>query len=1167
MIHIQKNEFDFQAEQEAFVQTLYGGWDAFHRTAFEKVVEEVLSRYDPPDEWIRIETLDLDLGTLAETDFYEQFPRVLARKLDEAFAACLARRESHPEDIQVIPIKQSCVDKFVFYLLNGYLPWDEENRPWVLSDLLAEIIHSDATSLLRWLRAEGGRLAVRERLVFQLSDTDLQRLTPQVVPSDAPFIHAYVRFLVDSHQRLHRPHLTAQDYRNGVWFVVWTYLLAESKGYYSRKQLILYTLRELSARYAIPFETLLEWLTAGLQEWTAVRGAIPELLLILADINEERKTPVEEISADRHFSSKELSALLSRPGAFRHLFKDVSEEGFYVYVRQAIPSEQLFVIRYAQALEKEKERGMLEGKAGEEFRLVKWEFIFVVILHAPAGTFSRLQFVYSVLQRLAAHYGLRVIDLLSYFYRSLASGEVRADSRIKEVIYALFLEYHALSFVPDPSSSQRVPGVFPADVKETLADIHLCRLFLRPLPEEKIYRLVEGIIPAESPFIVQYARFLDQGKDRNALEGKAGEEFRILKWEFIFLFLFGAPLSYFSRKRFARSVLQQLAAHYNLTAADLILFFYKQLQTEEGKAPFEIREIIFFLYEEMEKESPESLLTQRVSGETARFRLEKLIREGRIESAADSISADDLYRYVRQISRTAPTVLMEIIETLREAPTAVREVKPAGCGRVFAFLLHFAIRYYGLAFSRKGELVKLLEEIETRRRSGNASLLRLLLYYCLQDRMPAFQKMLDELLLPSGNASPAAEEEIEKEPGKGSAEKAAEAAEIEAAQTPEQRTEGDGKKRFEENAIENQREKAPGQTGKRTDRETGEGKLVGAVEKTARAQLVPREDERTAPGFREPDKEATTATITVTAMATGIEADGEAEKKDACRTADPMVFPYHRLQKQASAALRSVIEDVLYILSLLRTQIEESVWVSLLVDLADGAYRYYSRAAFLQLFWDRIKDKLTVDQQQLVWQTVRTHRGVVPAWEEVLKKEEQTVLSAGEKPESVSVYVRNAGLMLLAPFFPRLFDKMDLLDEKKRLSERASKIKAIYAMQYLATGEEKLPEYELFLNKLLTGYEPENSFPAFDGIEEKDRQVLVSLLDGVRQNWSQMKNTSVEGFRTSFLRRDGVLEEQEDYWLLTVDPRAYDLLLDTLPWSYSPVKFQWMTKPVYVKWI
>lgn len=1363
MITIQKNEFEFEAENEVFVRTLYGQWDTFHRTCFEQVVDEVLSRYDTPDELIRIEALHLDLGTLTEAEFYEQFPRRLAQQLDETFAAFLARKDTHPGDIKIIPIKQSLLDQFSLYLLKGYLPWEEESRRWNLSDLVEEIIRSDAGGLLRLLQAEGGKTSVRERLVFQFPDADLQRLTEIIVPSDAPFINAYAGFLIDSHRRLQRPNLTLRDFRDGVWLVIWAYLLAESKGYYSRKQLVGYTLQGLSARYAIPLDTLLDWMTAGLEEWGAVRLAVPELLVILSEIREEHKADSTEAAAIRS-TSKVWIALLSVADSCRRFLRNLREEQIYAYVRVVIPSEEVFVIRYAQTLDKEKERGMLEGKAGDEFRLLKWEFIFQVILHTPAGSYARLQFAYAVLERLAAHYNLEVMELLSYFYRSLVAGEVQADSSIRELIYALFLEHRRLL------GGGRLT-LFPTDLKETLANIHLCRLFLRPLPEEKIYLIVEEIIPGESPFIIQYARLLDKGKDQQALEGKAGEEFRILKWEFIFLVLLGAPRSDFNRKQFTRSVLQQLAAHYNLTVKDLIVFFYENLTVGDWEVPVSIREVITFLYEEIGKESPETRLMQRLETETQRCRLEELIRKGRIVTFPHLTSLDSLYEFVKEMSRTQPSALLKIIESLREESLEEVEVKPVDSGGVFAWLLHWVICSYGLSFSRREALLKRLEEIETRRRTADGSLLRLLLYHCIRNRMDAFQKVLDEFLRSAGD-SPTLEtrrsllegitEDQGRRPQPTEIKRGSEESIIDLLRVPDRMetfllspssspssssppsspslsspsssslsssspslsspTEATSvkpsvvKQRSEDVVSEEVHpgEVIPGEfvtSAEMTSAKIGSGKMrsveirsekivagknvaeskstvSASVKKAALDVLTPKEwpesissselvpavvsetmipetiiretiiSETVVPEAIIPETiipetvvsetiipeavtlsggtPATSAPVTSTVItstaaaptpttstpasfpaATGIASVGisvtgaseavpakevtpsapsTAEKLPLAspqgeaisagtypippkpapeKTSDQisdrketaLAFPYRWLSEHASASLRTVIEEVLYILSSVKISIRESDWLPLLIDLASSSYHYYSRTALWELFWDRLKEKLVADDRTLLLQTLRTHHQAAPGWGEVLEKDGYSILSPSDHAQPVSVYVRNAGLVLLAPFFPRLFGLLNLLDEKKTLSVRAHQIKAIYMIQYLVTADEILPEYELFLNKLLTGYEPGESFPSFLKIEEADLQILLSLLNGVRQNWSKMKNTSIQGFRTSFLLRDGVLEEQDDKWLLMVDPRAYDVLLDTLPWSYSPIKFPWMMKPLYVKWL
>lgn len=1093
MITIQKNTFDFQVEQEAFAQTLYGRWDTFHRNAFEKVVEDVLSRYDTPDALIRIETLDLDLGTLTEENFYEQFPRVLARKLDEIFSAYLAHKDARPGDIRIIPLTQSLLDTFSFYLTKGYLPWEEETRRRNLSDLLQDIIRSDAAGLLRFLQEEGGRAAVRERLAFQFSDADLERLTAVVVPSDSQFINAYVRFLVDSHKRLQRPDLTVQDYRDGVWLVVWTYLLAESKGYYSRKQLVLYTLQQLSARYMIPLETLLEWMTAGLKALVSVRTVIPELLLILSELREEQRAESRSPARTDLYSTDEWIAILSVPESCRRFLKNLTEEAIYRCVERVIPSEHRFVIRYAQALDKEKERGMLEGKAGEEFRLLKWEFIFQVILRAPEGSFHRLQFAYEVLRQLAAHYNLQVMELLAYFYRSLASGDVRVDHGIRELIYALFLQHRKEILAGTPL-------IFPEDLKETLGNIHLCRLFLQPLPEEKIHLLVKEIIPAESPFIIRYAQTLDKGKERNAFEGKAGAEFRILKWEFIFLIVLSAPLSYFNRKQFTRAVLRQLAAHYNLGVKELIVFFYEHLHTGELALPEEICEVIIGLYEEMVDESPESFLVRQVHAEMCRYQLEALIREGRMYAERPLVSVGEVYEYMQQLARTDPALLLEITGEIHKEERVPLPVRQAGTGIIFAFLLRFVIQSYGLAFSRKEMLIKRLDDIGANRRAGDATLLRLLLYYCIRNRMDAFQKTLDEFLRPEGIP---AESRIAVESG----------------------------------TAEGERKEAPA--------ERISGEKTSSEEVSEEENRYPLAEERKKEHFGDKEEE---------------HAEGKMIEEES-------LFPYRWLKEKASPSLRLLIEEVLFLMASDQVHVGKTMWLSLLVALASPSYRYYSTPSLWQLFWEWLQTKLTEAEQEALVQAIHIYRESVPGFAATIRKgQEGGLLSEGEK-ELVSVYIRNAGLVLLAPFFPRLFSMLNLLDEKKRLSERAHKIKAIYLMQYLVTEEERIPEYELFLNKLLTGYEPGDSFPAFMEIEEREQQILVSLLDSVRQNWSKMKNTSIRGFRNSFLLREGVLEEKEDHWLLTVEPRAYDVLLDTLPWSYSPVKWPWMAKPIFVKWL
>lgn len=41
---------------------------------------------------------------------------------------------------------------------------------------------------------------------------------------------------------------------------------------------------------------------------------------------------------------------------------------------------------------------------------------------------------------------------------------------------------------------------------------------------------------------------------------------------------------------------------------------------------------------------------------------------------------------------------------------------------------------------------------------------------------------------------------------------------------------------------------------------------------------------------------------------------------------------------------------------------------------------------------------------------------------------------------------------------------------------------------------------------------------------------------------------------------------KDDAWYLDVDPGTFDMLLDSLPWSFSIIKHPWMERAVHVNW-
>ncbi|HEX7944708.1 MAG TPA: contractile injection system tape measure protein, partial [Phenylobacterium sp.] len=58
----------------------------------------------------------------------------------------------------------------------------------------------------------------------------------------------------------------------------------------------------------------------------------------------------------------------------------------------------------------------------------------------------------------------------------------------------------------------------------------------------------------------------------------------------------------------------------------------------------------------------------------------------------------------------------------------------------------------------------------------------------------------------------------------------------------------------------------------------------------------------------------------------------------------------------------------------------------------------------------------------------------------------------------------------------------------------------------------------------------------------------------------------VAGLRESFFQRQGALTAEAEAWRLKVQPRAFDMLIDQIPWGFTTQRMPWMAQVLYVDW-
>lgn len=171
--------------------------------------------------------------------------------------------------------------------------------------------------------------------------------------------------------------------------------------------------------------------------------------------------------------------------------------------------------------------------------------------------------------------------------------------------------------------------------------------------------------------------------------------------------------------------------------------------------------------------------------------------------------------------------------------------------------------------------------------------------------------------------------------------------------------------------------------------------------------------------------------------------------------------------------------------------------------------------------------------------------------------------AAEDTAEPGGLLVDNAGLVLLHPFLSRFFGGLGVAVG----DELVEPDRALALLHHLATGDLVTPEHQLTLAKVLCGIPSDQSSEADVGLTTTETAEATALLDAAIGHWDALRSTSPDGLRAEFLQRPGILAETPDGdWLLRVEARTVDILLDQLPWGLSSFRLPWMRRLMMVEW-
>lgn len=161
--------------------------------------------------------------------------------------------------------------------------------------------------------------------------------------------------------------------------------------------------------------------------------------------------------------------------------------------------------------------------------------------------------------------------------------------------------------------------------------------------------------------------------------------------------------------------------------------------------------------------------------------------------------------------------------------------------------------------------------------------------------------------------------------------------------------------------------------------------------------------------------------------------------------------------------------------------------------------------------------------------------------------------------------VQNAGQVLFHPFLPNLFKHFNWINEQGKIREDYIDL-AVQTLHYCASGQEDFFEGNMILEKFLCGLPLDFPIPAKSILTEDVKDETELMIKQLISYWPELKNTSPDGLRDMFIKRDGKLFQKDNGYKLIVEPKVQDVLLDQLQWNISIVKMPWSKNLIFVEW-
>ncbi|HIB47327.1 MAG TPA: hypothetical protein EYN07_07930 [Flavobacteriaceae bacterium] len=1138
---IKAQEFQVVLDNQENAYNIQSGISALQNERLQHLINSILDSYATEDSVYQFETITLELGSIPLINYEQELTHRIETQLHAFFSHHISKNGilRTGKKRTLAPFK---LEQLGHYLSHGYTQWNSFSS-YAPMQLITELLADQKDGLRKLLRELGQKEMVRKRLVFQFSDTILAQITELVVPEESAYIISYKTEMTKKQQEQPMVKLASTEFRNAIWEVLLAYIFVDSAGYFNKKAFLAYAIKKTALKFNQTYASLLQLLTANVSVLQQQQVRMTEFQKILVDLELE----------SRHTSHEELE----------------------------MPQQGDDIAEMLQTLDQFLKQGAIPfHKTGWSKRAVKLKIESLIRSKDPTATAKIGEWLFDFGAK------KRILEVADHsLLRSLLPF---CPQNYQELLFTFFSELNKLA--PSLSTAERklLLVLSKNEVSILLASVEgknlseakiLEKIFQKILQVpgvngrlfSKILTSAKDKLPARFHKPVQQFLASSHQKNTTAMVANYLEEmlaFVTKEPAFIWKYWFNKKLIGWSQKT-------------GLSASQLRKLLLKQT-TSLPKNP-SIQLIKQVLAEEKVQES--FAIQSKLNAAQQKAILKYVISNGLLPWWMPDYTILRFHKDLKEMWRqTASRAELKILfETERIHPYFIRLCSVEGSSMVWELLDPSSTLKYAKfitvlevvahstffpagSFKRvqfnvlRSNLVQLLQK----KTVSEKAFFSVLTTWLSQQRLVKNKAFLTHLAhemqaVVGAKFSTTFQQTMAKQWTKGAI--------------------GLDKKSIleETNALT---ESFPLFNAK-TTASVATGNLQ--VLKRELEVFLQNKPEKIKLWLGQPETRIRLLEILDHDLL-DVFVETKLTEKQSNHYKNIKLF-FAAYQSVLSVQEYTTLQNHFYHLILITWSLNgfstwnNKQWVQLalrcFVEVLghkksgrvlwnEGAARMEAPknvqktlAVLFQILQEKSERTLQIETQQ---EDLRA-KNATPSEDKPYKK-------LGEKMERQfldPLFIKNAGLILTAPYLGMLFSRLELMQHHVFVNGEAQE-RAVHLLGYVATGAEDLPEYDLVLQKILCGMLVSEPLKTHTPLTNTEKEMADEMLEAIKQHWKPLNNTSIEAFRESFLIREGKLEDDETAFYLLVEQNTIDILLDQIPWNISKIKLSWMQKILEVQW-